>query len=162
MLKKEIKYTNWEGEEETGVFYFNMTERELLKLETEKPGGFEWYINRIKDSNDEAEIIQAFEDIILKAYGVRSEDGKRFIKSDEIALEFTQTPAFDALFMELATTTAMIDFIKGVWPKDYIEKNEEALEQAMKEAGLNPGAPSVLSPPDSPPKAPTPPVPPTS
>lgn len=119
MLKRDITYTDFNGNEVTDTHYFNLSKTELVELEVSYEGGLSAAIQRIIDSKDIKALIKEFQKIILTSYGVRSEDGKRFIKNDQLREEFTQTAAYDALFMELATDeNAAANFIKGVVPVD--------------------------------------------
>lgn len=120
MLKRSIKYTNFNDEEVTGVFYFNLSKSELIELELSYGGaGLQQTIQRIIDTRDSDELIKEFKKIILMSYGVKSDDGETFEKSDELSRRFTQTAAYQALFMELATDeNAASAFIIGVMPKD--------------------------------------------
>ena len=119
MLKRDITYENYNGETVTETFYFNLTKTEIVELEVGYSGGLEAFIQKIIDTKDNAGLVREFKKIVLLAYGVKSEDGKRFIKSDELREEFSQTAAYDALFMDLATNDdAAANFIKGIVPKD--------------------------------------------
>lgn len=130
MLKHDITFENFEGETVTETFYFNLTKTEIITLEVGYEGGLEAAIKRIIETKDHAKLIEEFKRIILMAYGVKSEDGRRFIKSDQLREEFTQTAAFDELFMKLATDADFgANFIKGIIPKSMmveIEKQEQA------------------------------------
>ncbi len=120
MLKREIIYENFDGEQVTETFYFNLTRSELVELEVGYQGGLQEAIQRIIKTDDKQSLIAEFKKLVLLAYGVRSEDGKRFIKTDQLREEFSQTAAYDSLFMELATSDeAAANFIKGVVPKDF-------------------------------------------
>lgn len=126
MLKKEITYENFDGEETTETFYFNVSKPEIIELEVDVQGGFGRMMERIVEANDTKLLIQEFKRIILLAYGVKSEDGKRFIKSDELREEFTQTAAYSELFMQLALDAdAAADFIKAILPRDLSDTLEE-------------------------------------
>lgn len=117
MYKKPITFTNLDGEKVTETHYFHLTEAEVIEAEYDLDGGLYAYIQRIIDAQSEREIIAIYKKLLLMAYGKRSEDGKRFIKSDDICLEFTQSPAYSALFMELATDhKAAADFTNGIMP----------------------------------------------
>lgn len=119
MLKRPITFKNFEDEDETQIFYFNLSKTELIEWEVENKEGLIKTIQEIIKSDDRKEIISLFQRIILKAYGKKSEDGTRFIKSDEFREEFKQMPAFDALFMELASKEdAAAIFVQGILPKD--------------------------------------------
>lgn len=118
MLKREIKYTTFNDEEVTEIFYFNISEPELIEMEVGVDGGMKAMLERIIETVDRKELIKMFKSIVLDAYGQKSEDGKRFIKNEKLREEFSQTAAYHALFMELATTAnAAAEFVIGVFPK---------------------------------------------
>ena len=117
MLKKTITYTDYNGVERTEDFMFNLTKAEILEMQLTKDGGMDAAIKKIVDAKDAPEIMKVFKDLILKAYGIVSNDGRRFIKSKEISDSFAQTEAFSMLFMELATDTdAASAFVNGIVP----------------------------------------------
>ena len=103
MLKKVITYTDYNGNERTESFYFNLTKAELTEMELTTEGGLAEMIQNIIDAQDTPAIIKIFKDLVLKSYGEKSADGRRFIKSDELKEGFAQTEAYSNLFMELAT-----------------------------------------------------------
>ena len=103
MIKKTITYTNYNDEEVTEDFYFNLTRAECLEMEMIAQGGLAEQLEGIVKSKDKKKIIETFKEVVLKAYGVKSQDGRRFIKTPELAAEFAQTEAYSDLFMELAT-----------------------------------------------------------
>lgn len=118
MLKKTITYTDYNGNERTEDFYFNLTEAEAMELELSRSGGLTESIRRIVASQDNPAIFKIFKDLILTAYGEKSPDGKRFIKSPELAAAFSQTEAYSQFFMELATNAdAAAAFVNGITPK---------------------------------------------
>ena len=118
MLKKTIKYTDYNGEERIEDFYFNLTKAEIAEMELGITGGFTNMVKKIIDSRDVPQIMSTFKDIILRAYGVKSDDGRRFIKSKELSEEFSQTEAYSELFMELGSNAeAASAFINGIVPK---------------------------------------------
>ena len=124
MLKKTIKYTDFSGNERTEDFYFNLTKAEIMEMEMGTTGGMAEMIQRIVAAQDAPAIIKIFKDLILKAYGQKSPDGKRFIKSDEIREEFVSTEAYSQLFMELATDAdAAAKFVNGIMPADMVQKS---------------------------------------
>jgi hypothetical protein len=119
MLKETIKYTDYEGNEREEDFYFNLNKAELMEMQLSTEGGLEKRIQKIISSQNGKEIIELFKAIILKAYGEKSDDGKRFIKNQEIRDSFEQSEAYSELFMKLATDAdAATKFINGVIPKD--------------------------------------------
>ena len=119
MLKKTIAYTDYNGVERKEDFYFNLTKAELTEMEMSINGGLAEMINKIVAAQDAPAIIKVFKDLVLRAYGEKSLDGKRFIKSEELATGFAQTEAYSILFMELATDAdAAAKFINGIVPAD--------------------------------------------
>lgn len=117
MLKKTITYTDYNGVERTEDFYFNLTKAEVMEMEMSTTGGLAEMINRIVAAQDAPAIIKIFKELVLKAYGVKSPDGKRFIKSEQLRDEFEQTEAYSQLFMELATDAdAAAKFVNGIVP----------------------------------------------
>lgn len=117
MLKKEIAYTDYNGEDRTETFYFNFTEAEIAEMELSVKDKLSVRLNRIIETNDTPAIINEFKKIILSAVGKKSDDGRRFIKNPEISEEFEQCPAYSALFMELGTNTdAAIEFVNSLIP----------------------------------------------
>ena len=123
MLTKTITYQDFDGNDITEEFCFNLTKSELTKMQLSKDGGLAEWLERMINSRNNKEIMNAFEQILLKAYGIRSDDRKRFIKSEEISREFQQTNAYDILFMDLIENeTKMADFINALMPKDVSDK----------------------------------------
>lgn len=119
MLKKTIKFTDYEGVEREEDFFFNLNKAELMELQLSTEGGLEKRIQKIVASQDSKQIIEIFKNIIITAYGVKSDDGKRFIKSQEVKDAFIESEAYSELFMELATDAdAASKFITGIVPKD--------------------------------------------
>lgn len=118
MLKKTIKYIDYNGSERTEDFYFNLSKSEVMEMELGTTGGLSETINNVICAKDSASIIKIFKDLILKAYGEKTADGKRFTKSNELSLAFSQTEAYSNLFMELATNDqAAVTFINGILPQ---------------------------------------------
>jgi hypothetical protein len=119
MLKKTITYTDYNGFERTEDFYFNLNKAEIMKMELGTTGGLAEMIKRIVAANDTPAIIEVFEELIQKAYGVKSPDGKSFVKNAQVLNDFIQTEAYSILFMELATDAdAAAAFVNGVVPAD--------------------------------------------
>lgn len=133
MLKKTIKYTDWNGTERTEDFYFNLTKTELIKMQMEEDGAFADRIRKIIRAKDTIELIKVFESIILKAYGEKSEDGRRFAKVDSngvpLAQKFIETPAYDELYVEmLSDPEKFAGFINALVPSDLAEEVKKMQE----------------------------------
>lgn len=119
MIKKTITYVDYNGTERTEDFYFNLSKAELMEMEMGTKGGLTEELQRIINAQDTPEIIKVFKGLLLKSYGQKSPDGKRFIKSAELSEEFEQTEAYSQLFMELATDDKKAsDFVNGIIPSD--------------------------------------------
>lgn len=123
MYKMTIKYTDFNDVDRSEDFYFNLSKAELSEMNLSHQGGMEAYINRIVNSRDNTELIRVFKDLILKSYGIKSDDGKRFIKSQELRDAFEQTNAYSELFMMLASNEKTASkFINGIMPKGFAEE----------------------------------------
>lgn len=119
MITKEITYTDYNGQERTEKYQFNFSKAELAEMELSVGGGLAAMLQRITETDDHPEMVRLFKDMILKAYGVKSADGKRFEKSEELRTAFSQTEAFSELYIELLTNTeAAIAFANGLIPSD--------------------------------------------
>ena len=129
MLKREITFEDFNGLTCTETFYFNLSKSEILSLEASEVGGFKASIEKIIETEDAKGLIEQFQSLILMAYGEKSDDGKRFLKNEEIKEAFRQSPAYDILFMELATNDKLAaDFMLGIMPKDLAKAAENELE----------------------------------
>jgi hypothetical protein len=125
MIKKTIEYVDYNGTPRKEDFYFNLTKAEVMEMEMSTTGGLAEMITRIVAAQDAPAIIKIFKDLVLKAYGQKSPDGKRFIKSQELTDEFSQTEAYSQLFMELATDAdAASAFVNGILPADIAKANK--------------------------------------
>lgn len=119
MLKKTIVYTDYDGNERTEDFYFNLSKTEVIELELSTSGSLTRLIQKISVEHDNKTLMEIFKKIILMAYGEKSLDGKRFVKSEEMRTAFSQTEAYVELFMELATNAdAAAAFINGIMPQN--------------------------------------------
>jgi hypothetical protein len=117
MLKKTFTYTDYNGVERTEDHYFNLSKAELMEMELSTTGGLAEMINKIVAAQDAPSIVKIFKELVLKAYGQKSDDGRRFIKSKELSDSFAQTEAYSQLFMELATDAdAAAAFVNGIVP----------------------------------------------
>ena len=119
MLKKIITYTDYNGVERTEPFYFNLSKAELMEMELGVTGGMTEMLNKIINAKDGPSLMKTFKEMIMKSYGIKSDDGKRLIKSEELSIAFTQTEAYSVLFMELITDDkAASDFVNGIIPNE--------------------------------------------
>ena len=117
MLKKTMTFKDYNGNERTEDFYFNLTKAEVTEWELSLSGGIANKIEKIIAAQDQTEIINIFKELILMSYGEKSDDGRRFIKSDKLSKDFTHTEAYSDLFMELASDAeAAAAFVTGVIP----------------------------------------------
>lgn len=149
MLKRDITYKDLDDEEVTETFYFNLTKTEILDMEVESGnGGLEEWYRRIVKTQDRQALVDEFKKIILKSYGERSPDGKRFIKTDEngqpLSTAFAQTMAYDQLFFEMATDEQVAaDFLLGILPA-------EVRAEAERLGKLNPASTTTVELPQPP------------
>ena len=130
MLKKTITYEDFNGTERTEDFYFNLSKSELTEMQLTTDGGLNEKLQKIVKAKSQAGIINKFKEIILAAYGEKSDDGKYFIKKKngvKLAEQFEQSPAYDKLYMELATDDEAAEaFVNGTIPQDLIQKETPA------------------------------------
>lgn len=141
MLKKTIKYVDYNDEERVEDFYFNLTKAELTEMNFSEEGGLQNVLRQIMNTRSYTKIAELFKTIILKSYGEKSPDGKRFIKTDDngrpLAKSFEETQAYSELYMELASNDeAATAFIIGIIPKDI-------RESVQKEVALNGTVPAL-------------------
>ena len=142
MFTKTITYTDYNGNNQTETCYFNLNRTELTDIALDLPDGI---VTSPSDNADEISInlvdklgskgiFNFIKDVVKKSYGIKSEDGRRFIKSDQIALEFTQTPIYDAIITEFTTDdVAASNFINQVIPADFInEQIDKSKKPALK------------------------------
>lgn len=123
MIAKTIKYKDFNGVDREEKFYFNLTKAEVTEMELSTEGGLVEHINRIVEAQDAPSIIKEFKSLILKSYGEKSADGKRFKKVDEagvpLSTAFSETEAYSNLFMELAQDDkAAAEFVNGIMPSN--------------------------------------------
>ena len=123
MVVEKIKYTDFNGIEREEEFMFNLTEAEITEMELTTDGGLSDSIKKIIAAQDTPQIIKVFKMLLLKSYGEKSADGRRFVKSEKLSEEFSQTNAYSKLFMKLATDDkAAVAFINGIMPDSMQEK----------------------------------------
>ena len=125
MLVKKISYTDFDGNEREETYYFNLTRTEAIEMQWSTPGGLKALLDRIIEEQDIKEILDIIREILSKAYGVKSADGRRFDKDPALWVNFTQSLAFDELFMELMTNAGYAaEFMNGIVPdlRDHLPK----------------------------------------
>lgn len=127
MFKITKTYTDFNGNERKEDFYFHLTEAEVLKMQLGTTGGLAETIQRLIDLQDGPAILSIFEDLVMKAYGVKSADGREFIKNQAIRDSFAQTQAYSDIYVELATDADKASkFINGILPANLANKVAEA------------------------------------
>nr|DAE07407.1 MAG TPA: hypothetical protein [Siphoviridae sp. ct8M020] len=121
MFKKTITYTDYDGNERTEDFRFNLSKAEYVMFENSVIGGMSKEIERAMAMQNGPRILEIFKDLVDRSYGVKTADGRRFMKSPELLQEFRETEAYVNLFMELVTDPeAGKAFLRGVSPSDMI------------------------------------------
>jgi hypothetical protein len=119
MHKRIIKYKDFNDEEREEYFYFNLSKSEVTKMELSTEGGLKEKVESLVRSRKGEEIMNILEGIILGSYGIKSPDGRNFMKSQQISDDFKSTPAYDILFFELVTDAEKsAAFIQAILPKD--------------------------------------------
>lgn len=132
MLKKEITYTDYDGLERTETFYFNISKAEYTELELTTPGGLEEMLRTISGKKDIPAMIDFFKRLINLSYGVKSADGRKMVKNQDVLNDFLQSEAYSELFTELLTdATSAVTFIANIMPIDK-ETANEATANALK------------------------------
>jgi hypothetical protein len=138
MLKRTITYEDFNGDTVTDIAYFNLSKAELLEMEVGEGASFAQSLKNLTMTRKPDDLVREFKKFILISYGIKSEDGKKFTKSNAIREEFEQTAAYQTLFMELASSEdEVVKFIKGILPKDM----ESSLDQTFKEIANTPELP---------------------
>ena len=131
MYVKEIEYTDFNGVARKEKFYFNLTKAEILDMELGKTGGLTEYIQKIIAAQDTPAIMALFKNLLLKSYGVKSDDGRRFVKNDQVRADFEQTQAFSDLYMLLALDDEEASrFINAIVPEDMKVSDEQKAQFA--------------------------------
>lgn len=126
MHKRTITYTDYDGNVRTEDFYFNLTTAEITKMDLSAIGGLEKRLRKLVEKQDAPGIMKTFEELIHQSYGEKSEDGRRFIKSDELSTAFEQTEAYSELFMQLCTDAEeAVKFVKAIMPAKIASEMEK-------------------------------------
>lgn len=132
MIKKTITYEDFNGETVTEDFYFHLSKAELLEMNFQASGGLENYARSIINTRDTATMTKIYKELLLKSYGIKTPDGKHFMKTDQIRLEFECSPAYPILYTELLTDdNAAAEFFNGIIPKDLAK--DPQLQKLFKE-----------------------------
>ena len=136
MFSRKFEYTGYDGQPHADTYWFNLTEAELLKMELGKVGGIRNFMGKLLKEDKPSEVVDMFEKIILGAVGERSIDGRKFVKSKEISEDFSQTPAYSQLFVELVTDGKKLSaFLQNCIPPEMAAKLAQK-ETELEEAGL--------------------------
>lgn len=135
MLKKTIKFTDFDGLAREEDHYFNLTKAELTEWEASVEGGLIQMIQKLSQKQDTTKLFPMFKELILKSYGEKSPDGRRFIKSAALSREFEETLAYDELMMELiGSADATTAFIEGILPQDLVAEMHKQEKKTAKKA----------------------------
>lgn len=135
MVKETIKYIGFDDQAREEDFYFNLNKTELMEAELSVPGGLSVAFEKAMKAKNVAAIVFMFRDLLWRAYGEKTPDGRGFHKSPQLTQSFVETPAYDKLFMELVTSEdkARI-FLDNLMPKDLLaeaQKNAPASLQSL-------------------------------
>lgn len=123
MFKDKVTYTDYNGVEREEEFFFNLNEAELFEMQNSVRGGLTEKVKKIMETKNTPEIIKLFKEIMQMSYGVKSDDGRRFIKNKEVLEEFTQTEAYSKIYMKLATDSDYAaKFINEIIPKEISDR----------------------------------------
>ena len=172
MLKKTIKFTNFDGKEVEETHFFHLSKAALAKMQLSSEGGYDAHLKRIIEAEDGKAIVEEMEFLIRTSYGKKSPDGNRFIQSDEIFEEFQSSPAYSELFMELCTDAEKsAAFVNGLLPADInaetqkihdkpqlkpVEGGPKGVRAGVRQGDEQPAQPAAPTPPaDTQPPAPT-------
>ena len=123
MLRKEVKYKDFDGNDRKDVLWFHLNEVEITEMDLETSGGLVKYMESIIDTNDVNQLIEIFKDLLIRSYGERSMDGKHFYKDDKIRNEFVSSAAYPVLYMEMVSDAdKAVEFINGIVPSNIREQ----------------------------------------
>lgn len=132
MISKTFTYKDYDGNERTETFYFHLSKAELVTMEMAEPGGLRKKMENYLAAKDVPKIMEFFRDLIKRSYGEKANDGRRFVKSDDIFDAFSQTEAYSMLFMELITDDAAAEaFFTGIMPEDIQEEAKKNAEKIV-------------------------------
>lgn len=130
MLKKTIKYVDYEDNEREEDHYFYLNKAEVIKwLTTSGEYTIDKVLVRLGQERNVQKVMEIFEDLIHRSYGRKSLDGRKFEKSEEIWNEFYQTEAYSELFTELiGDAKKAAEFVNGIIPKDLANEIEKIIK----------------------------------
>ena len=139
MLKKTISYTNYNGQQRVRDLYFNLNKYEFTQmLVGEDNVPFQDYLQQLVDTRDASQMVRVIKDILLLAYGIKSSDGERFEKSDQLRKEFEESAAFSECYIQLAQDNAeLLKFVWGIMPPD-LRPDESIIRDIMSNGFNNP------------------------
>ena len=131
MIKKTVTYIDYNGVERTESFYFHFSQAEILDMEMGTEGGFAERIQRIIDAKDQTSLLKVIKNFVLDAYGEKSADGRRFIKSKEVKDAFVECPAYSEIYMELLTDDKVAaEFVNKVIPEDMKDRFAKIVDKS--------------------------------
>lgn len=134
MYTKTVEYENYNGEKVKKKLYFSLNKAELLEMEMRTEGGYENYLKRLINSRDNNELTNIFKELILKSYGIKSDDGERFIKTPQLREEFEQSAAYEAFFVDLCLNgDSQTAFVNGIIPAALFAE----VQKTMKDKGIS-------------------------
>ena len=123
MLRKEVEYKDFDGNDRKDVLWFHLNEVEITEMDLETSGGLVKYMESIIDTKDVNRLITIFKDLLIRSYGERSMDGKHFYKDDKIRNEFVSSAAYPVLYMEMVSDAdKAVEFINGIVPSNIREQ----------------------------------------
>lgn len=136
MIKKTLTFKNFRNEEEVEDYYFNMSEGELTKMQVaaidQKTESFSDKLDKISKGLQGKELVEVIDDLVLRSYGVKSTDGKRFVKNADLLEEFTSSGAYSVLITELFSLEgSLTEFVNGVVPEDMVKNSKAEAEKQM-------------------------------
>ena len=161
MYKQTLTYEDFNGDTVTESHHFNLSKREIKDLFIETPNFVDDFLSAFdtkpvidKKTNkpvidpetgevvvelvDRREAAKAIDYIVDLSYGVKTEDGKRFIKSKELLDTFKTTGFYDELMIQLIIDQELAtNFFNGIFPKEIQEKaktlTKEEIDKVLEE-----------------------------
>lgn len=133
MFSKSITYKDFNGDEQTEVFWFHLSNAKLAMLAAD--GGLKSWVEEMSKQQDPVEILDKIRYLVKLACGVRSEDGKRFVQTEETQSFLLDSPAFDVLLFELFVADNTSKFFNALVPE---EQRKQIEELAIKQGTADP------------------------